>query len=155
VGGGVTPGVPLTPSTPPVGWLDGSVLGAVEGAVLGSVLGAVDGSVEGAVLGSVEGAVLGSVLGAVDGSVEGAVLGSVEGAVLGAVDGSVLGSLAGQSMMFDFFVWTAGLSTLLPKVRSLSGHGFSVYPRSDQLKSWLPSFSVFWSMPPWSAPFAS
>ena len=146
VDGGVTRGrgVPVMPSTWPVGWVDGWLLGAVEGAVDGSVLGAVDGAVEGAVLGAVlgaelgvvEGAVLGAVLGAVDGAVlgavEGAVLGSVDGAVLGAVDGALLGSVeggalgasAGQSMKSDFFVWTAALSTLLPKVRSLLGQGF-------------------------------
>ena len=111
VGGGVTPGVPVTPSTPPVGWVEGAALGAVDGSVLGSV----DGGVLGSVLGSVDGAVLGSVLGCVEGSVDGAVLGSV--------DGAVLGSPAGQSMKLDFFVWTAGLSTLLPNVRSLLGHG--------------------------------
>src|SRR6266566_4892207 len=97
VDGGVTFGVPVTPSTWPVGWVDGAVLGCVEGAVLEAI--------EGAVLGSLDGAVDGAVL----------------GGVLGAVEGGVLGSPAGQSMKSDFLVSTAVLSTLLPKVRSLFG----------------------------------
>jgi outer membrane lipoprotein SlyB len=125
----------------------GVLLGAVEGAVVGWVLGGVDGavlgSVEAAVLGSVEGAVDGASLGCVDGASVGSVDGEVDGAVLGSVEGFVVGSSVGQSMKSDFFVWTAGLSTLLPKVRSLSGHGLAVYPSSDQPNSWMPSFSVF------------
>jgi hypothetical protein len=142
VGGGVTCGVPTTPWTSPVGaadWssdgvvvglLTGASLATALGALLASVEGAVDGvelgSVEAGVLGSVEAGVLGSVEAGVLGSVDGAVEGAVEGAVLGGVDGFVVCSSVGQSMKSDFFVWTAGLSTLLPNVRSESGHGLPV-----------------------------
>ena len=58
------------------------------------------------------------------GSSLGAWLGGVDGGVEGGVDGGFEGGAAGQSMMSDFFVWTAVLSALPPNDNELSGHGF-------------------------------
>ena len=110
VGGGVTRGVPTTPRTSPLGSGCVDSIGRTEevGSSLGAWLGGVDGGVEGGV----------------DGGVEGGVEGGVDGGVEGGVDGGFEGGAAGQSMMSDFFVWTAVLSALPPNDNELSGHGF-------------------------------
>jgi len=118
VGGGVTRGVPTTPRTSPLGSGCVDSIGRTE--EVGSSLGAWLGGVEGGVDGGVEGGVDGGVEGGVDGGFEGGVDGGVEGGV----DGGFEGGAAGQSMMSDFFVWTAVLSALPPNDNELSGHGF-------------------------------
>jgi len=106
VGGGVTRGVPTTPRTSPLGSGCVDSIGRTEevGSSLGAWLGGVDGGVEGGVDGGFEG--------------------GVDGGFEGGVDGGFEGGAAGQSMMSDFFVWTAVLSALPPNDNELSGHGF-------------------------------
>src|SRR5436305_6097558 len=117
VEGGVTAGVPVTPSTAPVGDAlagsslpDGALDGAVDGGFEGGVDGGLDGGFEGGVEGGVDGSLDGGFDGGFDGGVEGGVDGGVDGGVEGGVDGGVEGGVDGgveggvESVQFNEFV---------------------------------------------------
>ena len=97
VEGGVTPGVPVAPSTPPVGDGASEVIGSSDpvGASLGGTLGGVDGGTLGGVLGGTDGGVLGGTLGGVDGGTDGGTDGGALGGTLGGVDGGTDGGVLG------------------------------------------------------------